>query len=272
MSSPPATTETTCPRCKSPASGRFCATCGSPLDGAICAACGSSLSSGARYCHRCGTAVGATPLPTTRKHSEPRWLATALPWSVAGIALLALIALIAGQRFNARPAADSTAPPGADAGAVAPGEARRAPDISALTPRERADRLYDRVMRTASEGKSDSAQFFARMAVDAYRSLPELDLDARYDLGRIAETTGALDIAAAQADTILQNAPTHLLGLILAASVAERTGNTSRLAEMQRRLIAAADAERRKNLPEYERHDREIQIALAAARQPASAQ
>ncbi|HJU90362.1 MAG TPA: hypothetical protein VJ672_13275 [Gemmatimonadaceae bacterium] len=207
-------------------------------------------------------------MPTGAKHGEPRWLATALPWSVAGIALLALVALVAGQRFNARPAADAASTTsGADAGAISPAEVRRGPDISALTPRERADRLYDRVMRAASEGKADSAQFFARMAVDAYRSLPELDLDARYDLGRIAETTGALDIAGAQADTILQRAPTHLLGLILAASVAERAGDTARFAEMQRRLLAAADAERRKNLPEYERHDREIEGALSAARQ-----
>jgi hypothetical protein len=192
---------------------------------------------------------------------------------VAGIALLALIALVAGQRLNAR-SSSATAPTAAagGAGAFSPGAApTRPPDISALTPRERADRLYDRVMRAASEGKADSAQFFASMAVGVYRSLPELDLDARYDLGRIHETTGALDDAAAQADTILRREPAHLLGLILASSVAERRGNAAQLAQFRRRLLAAADAERQKNLPEYERHGREIESALAAARQGTSA-
>jgi hypothetical protein len=173
-----------------------------------------------------------------------------------------LIALIAGRRFNARPPA-ATAGVAPTAGDLDP---RRAPDISTMTPRDRADRLYDHVMRTQNEGKLDSMQFFARMAVDAYGSLPERDLDARYDLGRIAEAAGALPVAAAQADSILGRAPTHLLGLILAASVAERSGNDERAREMRQRLLQSAESERRKSLPEYQRHEREIEGALAAAR------
>ena len=263
--------QVTCPRCKAVASGRFCASCGAPLDGATCAGCGAPLVADARFCHRCGTAVGASATPAGARPPEPRWLATALPWSVAGIALLALIALVAGQRLNTTSSPGPAQPAGAgDAGAFSPGGASaRAPDISALTPRERADRLYDRAMRASSEGKIDSSRFFGRMAVDAYRSLPELDLDARYDLGRISETTGALDAAAAQADTILQREPAHLLGLILAISVAERRNDSNRVTQLRRRLLASADAERQRNLPEYERHGREIESALAAASQGA---
>ncbi len=174
------------------------------------------------------------------------------------------MALVAGQRFNARPAPAQPT----DGLAQNPGmlDPRRAPDISALSPRDRADRLYDHVMRTQSEGKVDSMQFFARMAVDAYGSLPELDLDARYDLGRIAEAAGALGVAAAQADSILSRAPTHLLGLILATSVAEQAGNAQRAREMRQRLLQAADAEKRKPLPEYQRHDQEIERAITMAR------
>ncbi|HXI97884.1 MAG TPA: hypothetical protein VNG73_03005, partial [Gemmatimonadaceae bacterium] len=41
----------------------------------------------------------------------------------------------------------------------------RAPDISSLSPQERADRLYNRVMLLATQGKVDSVQFFAPMAL-----------------------------------------------------------------------------------------------------------
>ena len=94
---------------------------------------------------------------------------------MAGIALLALIALVAGQRLNTTSSPGPAQPAGAgDAGAFSPGGASaRAPDISALTPRERADRLYDRAMRASSEGKIDSSRFFGRMAVDAYRSMEQ---------------------------------------------------------------------------------------------------
>ncbi len=148
----------------------------------------------------------------------------------------------------------------------ASGAAGTPPDISSMTPRERADRLYDRVMRLDAEGKSDSVQIFANMAVQAYQMVPELDLDARYDMGRIAELANQTDVARAQADAILRESPTHLLGLMLAESLATRAGDDARAREMRRRLVAAAEAERRKNLPEYERHQREIDRALETAR------
>ncbi|HMI56212.1 MAG TPA: hypothetical protein VK494_08500, partial [Gemmatimonadaceae bacterium] len=54
-----------------------------------------------------------------------------------------------------------------DRGAATAGEldGARAPDISGLTPQERADRLYNRVMLLASQGKIDSVAFFAPMAL-----------------------------------------------------------------------------------------------------------
>jgi hypothetical protein len=260
-----------CPSCAAPASGRFCANCGVPLEGAICETCGSALTAGAKFCHRCGTAVGAAPLPARRTDPAPAFSA-ALPWAVAGIALVALIALLAGQRFNARAATalDSpraaAQPGGADDGAPSGPAIVRAPDISALSPRERADRLYDRIMRLDAQGKKDSVGFFAPMAISAYQMLPNPDLDSRYDMGRVAEVAGATPVASAQADTILRLDQSHLLGLILAMRVAADEGRTDRAKDLAARLIANADAELRKQLPEYERHQADIQDALADAR------
>jgi Double zinc ribbon len=267
---PPATPSTvTCPRCSAQASGHFCANCGAPLAGALCAGCGSVLTPGAKFCHRCGTAVGAAPARPVQGG-----LSAALPWAVAAIALVALVALVAGQHFNASRLASAPVAPDSQQGAPAQPESEqgaseapaRAPDISALSPRERADRLYDRIMRLDSEGKRDSVQFFAPMAISAYRMLSEQDADTRYDMGRIAEVAGATPVARAEADSILKTNPTHLLGLILAMRTAKLSGDQKGAELYARRLLAAEAAERRKGLPEYQRHARDIDAALGEAK------
>ncbi|HEX6060377.1 MAG TPA: zinc ribbon domain-containing protein [Gemmatimonadaceae bacterium] len=265
MSSPPTTT--TCPACGAAATGRFCAGCGAAVDGATCAGCRAPLTPGARYCHRCGTPAGAAPVPELRGAGGG---SQALPWAVAGIALLALIALVAGQRFGASRAASAAGatPVVAEAGQAAPfaGQgAARAPDISSLSPRERADRLFDRVVRLSEEGKPDSAQFFAPMALAAYQLVEPVDADVRYDMGRVGEITGVVSLARAQADTILRDQPNHLLGLILAARAARDAGDERAALAFERRFLAAREAELRRNPVEYQRHAADIAAATAAA-------
>ncbi|GJG86797.1 hypothetical protein tb265_19780 [Gemmatimonadetes bacterium T265] len=262
-----------------------------------CAACGAALSAGANYCHRCGTAVvAASDTSAAGGRTRGRSLGEIAPWAVAFVAFLALAAMAAGRNLgasrgggldapqNALPQAslgEGVAPAagGPDAGGAAAGGAPvapfagagggRAPDLSTMTPRDIADRLFDRVMRLSGEGKIDSAQFFATMALQNYGRMPQagvpLDNDLRYDMGRIAEVAGRGEVAAAQADTILRNNPTHLLGLVLAIKGAALQGDRARLADAQRRLIAAAPAERAKNLEEYQRHGNDIDAALKLA-------
>jgi Double zinc ribbon len=267
---PPATPSTvTCPRCSAQASGHFCANCGAPLAGALCAGCGSVLTPGAKFCHRCGTAVGAAPARPVQGG-----LSAALPWAVAAIALVALVALVAGQHFNASRLASAPVAPDSQQGAPAQPESEqgaseapaRAPDISALSPRERAERLYDRIMRLDSEGKRDSVQFFAPMAISAYRMLPEQDADSRYDVGRIAEVAGVAPVAKAEADSILEKNPTHLLGLVLGMRAAKLAGDRRGEELFARRLLAVEATERRKGLPEYQRHERDIAAAVEEAK------
>ena len=258
-----------CPSCGAAANGRYCANCGAPLAGATCASCAADLSPGAKFCHRCGTAVGATA-PVT---DESR--ANTLPWIVAALAFLALFALAAGRGFNAKRGStvdgSVNALPQAgldDRGVAADDQSAgvRAPDISNLSPQERADRLYNRVMLLASQGKIDSVQFFAPMALQAYIMLAPLNADQRYDMGRIGEVVGALPLAKAQADSILRENPNHLLGLILEARLATLAGDTTQLHSYERRLIAAQKAELAKKRDEYVRHQDDISNALSKAR------
>jgi len=299
-------TPTTCPNCGAAASGHFCATCGTPLTGARCVGCGSALTPGAKFCHRCGTAVGAASAGGTTTAGATRPVAASgaggappaaarahgdwLPWGVAAIALLAVVALVAGQNFraqrggsldgpsNAFPQAgldDRGAAMASPGGANAPfagaaggattgaGPGGRAPDITSLSPEERAARLFDRVMRYDEQGKRDSLLIFAPMAIGAYEMIESLDADQRYDLGRIGEVSGNYTVAKAQADTILRAQPNHLLALSLAARMSP---DPAVAREYQRKLVAAAPAELAKQLPEYARHRADITRALSQAR------
>jgi hypothetical protein len=193
--------------------------------------------------------------------TEPKGFGAALPWTVAAIALVALIALVAGQRFNRGNTPPSVADGGLPAGA-APGSGPRAVDISRMTPEERADRLFDRVMLLAEAGKVDSVQIFAPMAIAAYEMLGNLSNDQRYDLGRIAQVAGDAQVASSQADTILASNPNHLLGLVLAASAARMNQNAAKEREYLSRLATAAPTERAKALPEYGQHANDIDAAL----------
>src|SRR5437764_4460817 len=272
MSSPSSastTPTTTCPSCGAVATGRYCSSCGAPLAGATCSACAAELSPGAKFCHRCGTAVTATAV--TGRESRTN----ALPWIVAALAFLALFAMAAGRGFNARPSStvdgSQNALPQAgldDRGAPTDDQSAgiRAPDISSLSPQERADRLYNRVMLLASQGKTDSVQFFAPMALTAYQMLSPLNADQRYDMGRIGEVVGALPLAKAQADSILRENPSHLLGLILEARLATIAGDTAQLRSYERRLIAAQKPELAAKRDEYVRHQDDISNALQQAR------
>lgn len=168
---------------------------------------------------------------------------------------------MAAQRFSSGPAETPSSSP--DSGVV---ESGQPPDISKLSPAEAAVRLYNRVMGQHERGKADSVQLFAPMAIAAYQQLGQLDLDQRYDLGRIAAISGDGDLARAQADTILARHPNHLLGLILAGNAARVRKDTAAERSFHEKFLAAVTAERAKQLPEYVTHENDINVALEARR------
>src|SRR2546423_14072053 len=141
-----------------------------------CHACGAPLAATAKFCHKCGAHV--------RGAEAPGWRG-GLPWGVAGAALGALVTVLALRVGGSgeRGAVPSDSPSG-----TAPRSPL--PDISQMSPEERATRLYNRVMTLHSQGKADSAEFFLPMALQAYAMLPALDVDGRYHIGVLDLTGG----------------------------------------------------------------------------------
>jgi len=179
-----------------------------------------------------------------------------LPWSVAGIAVLSLLAFVAGATWR------QGQPSGQGPSAVAPA---RAPDISQMSPDERADRLFQRVMTYVAQGKDDSVRFFAPMAIQSIAALVPLDAHRRYDLGLLGVVTGDAAMARAEADTILATQPSHLLGLILAMRASGLELDTLARRRFAERFLAALPRERPRALPEYVDHAPDIDAAAREA-------
>jgi hypothetical protein len=220
-----------------------------------CHACGAPLAATAKFCHKCGAQVGGAPAAGWR---------VGLPWGVAGAALGALVTVLvlriggSGER--------GAVPDGAPEG-TAPRSPL--PDISQMSPEERAIRLYNRVMTLHSQGKADSAEFFLPMALQAYAMLPALDIDGRYHIGVLELTGGDSAGALAQADSIRRAIPTHLFAPMLRARALELRHDAAGAGRAYAEFLRNEAAERARQRPEYADHKDNLDAFHAQATQAA---
>lgn len=250
-------TTSTCPQCGAAASGRFCSSCAAPLAGAECGACGASITPGAKFCHKCGATAGATA-PAGGGARQQMW-----PWilaTVLGGVMIAVIGYVIGQSSqNPAPPAQAAAP------AQQGGFGQATTDLSTMTPREQADRLFDRVMRAHEQGDMQQVTFFAPMALQTYGLLEELDADARYHIGLIATIAGDLNAALAQVDTLRAEYPGHLMAAMIAGRVAQMQQDPDGQQRAYEAFMANVDAELAAQRPEYEAHQRVVDAYRAEA-------
>ena len=240
----PATSAPACAACGTPLSGRFCSHCGAPAERGACLACKTGLSPGARFCHRCGVPAGAVAATARRERTA---------WIIAGTAVLLALLVVVWRAGGARP----TVPDMGNAGNIGGGGALpvgRAPDISALSPRQRFDRLYERVVRAAEAGDSLTVVQFAPMALGAYALLDTVNADARYHAAMIQLAVGDVAAALALADTIEANAPEHLFADIVRGEAADRRNDTAGLTRAYQSFLDHYSREMRAGRIEYDEH------------------
>jgi hypothetical protein len=221
----------------------------------VCPSCGTEVKPGTRACHECGTSLTAQVAPK-------QWNAqTIAPWVAIGIATIALgVALVSWfDRGGGAPAPfslpmSSTVP--------APGQPV---DLASMSPREAADRLFNRVMAASESGNTAEALKFAPMALQAYDNLGTLDNDARYHVALLHLTAGDIKSARVQIDKLRQSVPSHLLGFMLEHQIAERSGKKDSAARAYKDFLAAYDAEIAKGRAEYQDHRSSIDRFREAA-------
>ena len=260
-----------CARCGTEAAGNFCSQCGAPLTvDAACGDCGAAVRPGALYCTECGVPAGAREAKSRSAH---------IPWVTSAIALAAFSVLIAVlvQRGSVERVGEMTMTGGlpgetpADAAPTgsAPAGGAGMPsmqELAQMTPREAADRLFERVMREHESGDFERAAFFIGMALQAYDAVPpaEVDADLRFHVGLLSLISADSVAAREAAEAILAEEPRHLLGLLLASRAADFAGDPAAAAAYRSRMReAVADAGGIPERAEYDAHRTLIEGTLA---------
>ena len=252
------TNDATCPACGAAGTGNFCFSCGSALKDTPCPGCGGTLSAGARFCRACGRGVGGgAPAAAAPAGGSDR-----RPWIAAGAAMAGVLAVLLFTVARSEPGPPPPAA-GAVAGAGAGGGA--APDISRLTPRERFDRLYERVLTASQSGDEATVTRFTPMALAAYEMLDSVDTDARYHAAVLRVHTGDADAARLLGDTIVARAPAHLFGYMALGTSARWRKDTAALRQAYGSFLKHYEAEMKAGRPEYAEHKFSVEEFRKAA-------
>lgn len=185
------------------------------------------------------------------------WRRERLPWFVAGILIISGLSWIAFKGINRN--APGAVPDMANVGNAGTQQdappAGGPPDISAMSPAERFNRLYDRIMRASSGGNVAEARQFLPMALMAYSQLDTVNADLRYHAAVLQIEAGQYPAALALADTLLRESPNHLFGYLIRAETADHQGDAA-AAHAARQAFDSVYASEiaRTDRPEYKEH------------------
>lgn len=242
-----------CPSCGTDSDGKFCPECGAPLTDAQCTRCAAPLLPGARFCTSCGAAARSG-------------LAGNTGWYVAAGILVVMIGLVWVLTARDRSGGDAATVQNAAASqGAAPDAAGAMPDLSAPssagspppltgTPREQADRLFNRIMTEREGGDTAKARFLLPMGILAYEQAGDLEADGLYHLALLQSSAGRSADAIATAKRILATDPDHILALGAAAEAAEDAGDNSAARGYYEHILRVYDREKTKTTAEYIDH------------------
>jgi hypothetical protein len=204
-----------------------------------------------RFCSNCGASLTAEVAPA-RTGAK-----TIVPWVAVGLAVGALVVML--YAFVGR---DSPPLQFLPAGSTV----TQPPDLSEMTPREAADRLFNRIMTAVERGDTQEALRFAPMALQAYGLLGPLDNDARYHVGLIHATTGDIKSARAHVNMLRQSVPDHLLGIMLEHTIATQRGDQDSALRAYKTFLTAYESQIATGRTEYEEHQSGIDSFRRAAK------
>jgi len=212
-----------------------------------CSQCGASINATAQFCHACGAKQGGESKP--------------LSPGLIGLVALAVVVVVAVIAYGV----GKSSGPGGEASPSAAAAMGALPDLSTMTPREQADRLFNRVMMAHESGDAAQMNQFAPMAISAYGMLGDLDPDAHYHVGLLQAITGNGAGALAEADSMDAQVPHNLLASMLRNTVAQMTGDQAASMAAMRDFLAHYDEQIVTGRQEYIDHQRGLEMFKADA-------
>ena len=237
-----------CTQCGTEGAGAFCGSCGASLRPIACPSCETEMEKGLRFCTECGG-----PLRLTSPVSSPSPAAGTLPWALTGVLL---VALLVGAAFPIFSSEGGGGQPAGGPQAMAPGQLGPAPnvDLSSMTPREAADRLFERVAIAISAQDSVEVRNFLPMALDAYDLARPLDPDGHFHLALLQRVSLEFERSLETALAGLEQDPDHLLLLSAAAEAHLEMGEEEPAREYYGRMLAVWDEQMERDLDDYDHH------------------
>ena len=252
----------TCSRCGASGDGKFCSSCGAALGTPECPSCGHQSQAGARFCNQCGGSLaagaGQGAVPATAGTGDSP--TANMGWWIAGALLAGLILVVAwpiyGPGGQTPPPSPAQSPGALGASAV---------DLASMTPRQAADRLYDRVMTAVSAGNQGEILGFMPMAIAAYERAAPLDADGVHHLATLLREAQRHEEAIAVSAQALNDAPDHLLLLSSAAEASAALDDESAARGYYQHILDVWEAEMAEDRPEYQAHELLMPMIRSAA-------
>ena len=223
-----------CPKCGQDSSGRFCSGCGVSLAKTNCPSCGVTPPAGARFCTKCGTEISGG-----RSGGQARAAGGLtegnLGWWIAGGMMAVLIVILA------LPILRPDQPTGSMPAAAGPPGGLGAADLANMSPREAADRLFNRVMTAVAADKSAEWAQFLPMAIQSYDMARPLDQDGLFHLSMLQSQNQDYPAALAAAQEGLATNPDHLLNVNAAAHSAAAAGDSALASQYYQHFLDILD-------------------------------
>jgi len=221
--------------------------------GSSCVSCNEPTIKNANFCHNCGRSIGNTPKPAMSGTKMILFLGITMVVSISST--FGLMLYLDGKNE----VATITAFPSRLNATNSNNQPSRLPDLSTMTPREAADRLFNRVMSASETGNQEEANRFAPMAVQAYIRVINIDVDGLFHLGLLYLVREDFQNAIEHVRKIRFSSPNHLLATLLEHKVAEQTGDKLGQILASTKFLSAYQNEINSGRPEYSAHKKSIE-------------